>query len=157
MRHGALVILYLLAFVVAFIAARVEYLNAAAGHYLPRNDPRDVGKWRTTFLNEERWRRLYGPRDTAGAPVVRDLTPDERRQMESDIARMDANDRLRDWVRSAGLLQYLLLPILIMATLAATSARLTRRRILAILPIAAVIVFASASLWYRGYFSSLGG
>ena len=156
MRRRPLVILYLLALVVAVIAARAEYLNAAAGHYLPRNNPRDVGKWRTTFLNEERWRRLYGPRDEAGAPVVRELTADERRQMESDIARKDANDRLRDGVRSAGLLQYLLLPALIIATLAAFSAGPTSRRSLALLPIVAVILFASASLWYRGYLLSLG-
>jgi hypothetical protein len=56
----------MLAFVVAAIAARVEYLNAAAGHYLPRNHPADVGKWRTTSLNEERWRQFYGPRDESG-------------------------------------------------------------------------------------------
>lgn len=155
MHEGRLVILYVLALVVAVIAARVEYLNAAAGHYLPRTDPRDVGSWRTTFLNEERWRRYYGPRDESGAPVVRDLTADERRQMDSDIARMNADSRLRDWVSSAGLLQYLLLPALVVATLAAIAGQPTRRRIVALVPVVVVIVFASASLWYRGYFSSL--
>src|SRR5688500_13404455 len=59
MRHGWLVILYVLALVVAFIAARVEYLNAAAGHYLPRTGLQDVGKWRTAFLDEKRWRLTY--------------------------------------------------------------------------------------------------
>jgi hypothetical protein len=155
MRHGRLIILYVLAIAVGVIAARVEYLNAAAGHYLPRTNPRDIGKWRTTFLDEARWRRLYGPRDDSGVPVVRDLAPEERRQMRSDIARMDANERLRDWVRSAGLLQYLLLPALVISTAAAIAARPTRRRIVALAPVVAVIVFASASLWYRAYLSSL--
>jgi hypothetical protein len=155
MRQGRLIILHVLAIAVGVIAARVEFLNAAAGHYLPRTDPRDVGKRRTTFLDEERWRRLYGPRDESGGPVVRELTAEERRQMRSDIARMDANDRLRDWVRSAGLLQYLLLPALVISTAAAIGAKPTRRRIVGLLPVVAVIVFASASLWYRAYFSSL--
>jgi hypothetical protein len=155
MRHGWLVILYVLALVVAFIAARVEYLNAAAGDYLPRTGLQDVGKWRTAFLDEKRWRLTYGPRDESGAPVGRKLTADERRQMESDIARVNANDRLRDWVRSAGLLQYLLLPALVVATLIALGTRPTLRRIAALAPVVAIIVFASASLWYRGYFSSL--
>ncbi len=153
-RH--LILIYAIAIVVGVIAARVEYLNAAAGRYLPRTISTDAGKWRTTFLNEERWRRFYGPLDESGEPAARALTAAEQQQMQSDSARISANDRLRDWVGSAGLLQYLLLPALVFITLAAIAARPTRQGVAMLAPVAAVIVFAFASLWYREYFSSLG-
>jgi hypothetical protein len=89
--------------------------------------------------------------------VNRNLTPDERRQMQSDIAKADANDQLRAWVRSAGLLQYMLVPMLVVSTVIALVAKPTRLRILLLVPVLAVVVFATASLWHRRYFSSLGG
>src|SRR5688572_4379905 len=101
MRHLSLLVVFGLALSVAYVAARVEYLNAAAGYYLPRTHPLDVGKWRTTFMNEDRWRRFYGPRDDGGLSVTRELTAGERQQMRSDIASINANDELRDWIRSA--------------------------------------------------------
>lgn len=155
MQRGLLILLYTLAIVVAFIAGRVEYLNAAAGYRLPRG-PDDLGKWRASSLNEERWRQFHGPRDESGTLVVRDLTANERRQMESEIAREDANGRLRDWVRSAGLLQYLLLPALVFFTLVIVATKPTRRQIVAIAPVIVVIIYASMSLLYRSYYFSLG-
>lgn len=157
LRNRSLILLYALALITGFIAARVEYLNVAAGSYLPRNHPLDVGKWRAMPLDEARWRQAYGPQDASGAPVTRDLTPAERQQMQANIARMDANARLRDWVSSAGLLQYPLLAVLGIASLRAFCAGPTRRQLLALLPVAILFILAAASLWYRGYFSSLGG
>ena len=148
-------ILYALTISVAVIAVRVEYLNAKLGYYLPRTDPRDAGTWRSRHLNEDRWRHYYGPRDESGTPLYRELTSDKRRQMQYDIAREDTNDRLRSWVSTAGLLQYLLLPCLVVAAIVATASKWSKTRLFAMLPVFVVIVLASASLWYRSYFSSL--
>jgi hypothetical protein len=150
-----LAILYALALVVALIAIRVEWLNAAAGFPLPRG-PLDDGKWRVMARADVGWRAAYGPRDASGVPLDRPLTADERGRRDAYVARAKANARLRDWVGTAGVLQYALLPLLGLATLLSIAAEPTRRRFVRLLPVLAILTLASASLLYRAYFPSLG-
>lgn len=147
--------LIVLTIAVGVIAGRVECVNAMAGNRLPRTHPLDVGKWRTMGMNESRWKRMYGPRDTEGHPVARPLTDGERRQMDQDIARMNAESSLRDWVGGVGLLQYILLPALVIMLLQALAHQPKRAKLVQLIPTIAVVLFAAASLWHRGYLSSL--
>lgn len=153
-----LVIGYALALLVAFIAVRIELLNHAAGSILPNheyvnNDPAEgPTKWRQSpFTTEARWRQQY-VRDLAGQPTTRPLTPAECLQMGTDVSRGQANNQLRDFVETAGLLQYLLVPLLV-AT-AVLVLRGDRPRLA--LPLIMVALVAAALMFHRAYFTSLG-
>jgi len=80
-----LIFLYLLIGWIAFVAIRIEVLNAAAGNLLPRLTQRlqaskeygGSGKWRASWMTEERW-KSSNIHDERGDPVQRSLTEEEQ-------------------------------------------------------------------------------
>ena len=159
MRHRALVTwTCILTLAVAFIMLRIEWLNRRAGGCLPitefRNDDPAAGPvtWRTSpFTNEARWREWLGPKDAQDTPVDRPLTPSEQAQMQSDIRKASANNELLTFAQTAGLAQYLLAPILIIASLAVIRIVGLRYGIVPLL----VGTIAAALMIYRAYYMSL--
>ena len=153
------VITYILALGVAFIMLRIEWLNVEAGSKLPSREYRDGDPaegcvtWRSSILiDEEMWRRSRGPRDADYQPLSRPLTPAEQIRMRSDIRQAQANNALRDFVGTAGLLQYLLVPLLVIASAWVFRAKGARY---ALLPLG-IAIAAGVLMFYRAYFSSLG-
>lgn len=158
-RVGFNALLSLLTIAVALIAGRIEWLNARAGWSLPSHEYRDGDPaagpvaWRqSSVTTEARWRRFNGPKDAAFRPVTRPLTADEQRQVRSDLARTRAGNDLLALVETAGLLQYLLVPVLLGGSVAVLLQGGVRR---GGVPLAVAIV-AAALMVYRGYYASLG-
>ena len=165
MPHRSLLIsTYTLTLVACFICGRIELLNRKAGGLLPRheyfngNPDEGLVTWRYSLLtSQERWLPTLGPKDEHGAPVNRPLTAGEQEQMWRDIGRAKSTNALHSFVRSAGLLQYLLAPL----TFLMGTALIARRRDISIsvvpafLPIVAAL-FCGLMMIYRGYLESLG-
>ncbi len=164
MQHKLHIVTYALAAIVAFIAIRIEVLNTQAGGMLPNreyrnSDPKQgVVTWRhSPVINERLWRRFLGPRDANGEPVTRPLTASDKEQMRQDIRRGRANNRLLGFVETAGVLQYLLVPVLFVLSLVLLARRKPSCRgvLVAALPLC-VSIAACAFMLYRAYFPSLG-
>ncbi len=153
MQRPLIIATYCWTILAAIISARTEWLNVAAGSPLPRHD---AGKWRESIsTNEERWREYTSPHYNNGEPLRGELTPAQRSQMERDTATAQNSNRLRNWVSSAGLFQYLLIPIAIGHCLVVLARKPNRRQFFVLLPAVGLITLATASLIYRQYFSSL--
>ena len=87
---------------------------------------------------------------------TRTLTPAESALMRAEVRANVANDDLRDLVSTGGLLQYLLVPALLVCSLQLFRHRESRLHVLV-----ATASFLSAAacggvLFHRSYFSSLG-
>lgn len=146
---------------VAITAVRIEILNTAAGGLLPRQERSgdgDMSPWRQSLCTTEtRWRELCGPRNEGGQPVGRTLTANEQVTMIREIRLNNASNKLRNVVSSWGLLQYVLVPVLLI-----WSARMIvirpdpgRRRFIGALG-ACVATLAGALVLYRQYLQNLG-
>lgn len=149
---------YLLAATVLVIAVRIEWLNFEAGGILPRREYRNGDpaegkvKWRASHVRDEAaWRRMH-IRDDLGRSTDRELTTDERAAMADDLRRNAARDQLRGFVQTAGVAQYPLAAVLAVISVIMVS-QLPKRQYL---PVILVAVAASALMWHREYFSSLG-
>jgi len=148
----------LLSGIVLHTCVRIEILNVQADNFLPRKDlPRPANqKWRGSIVtNEERWRRhcLYKEGEER---MHRPLTSEERRDMEETIARYKANNRLHSAVETDGLLQYLLAPIALIASLAVALSKRSRPKRLAARVTMVTSLAGIVMMFYRGYFTSLG-
>ncbi|MCK6474918.1 MAG: hypothetical protein L6R28_24630 [Planctomycetes bacterium] len=148
----------LLALFVAFVAIRIEYLNCKVGGILPRSDYRydnpeaGLPKWRSRLdVTEENWRMMHLREEEEG----RTLSDAERREMMDDIERSKANNVLRDFVGSFGLLQYPLVLLLVVLSISLLWAKERNLKFLAC-PCLAVAFYAGSVAIYRGYFTSLG-
>lgn len=149
----------LLTIIVAFICLRIESLNIAAGGRLPNREYRDNDpsegpvEWRHSAITSEAdWRRRNGPKDENLNPVDRPLTPAESARMSADIRREQANNSLLDFVGAAGLLQYILVPLLAVASMLVIYVKGVRYGIASLV----VAVSAGALIFSRAYFTSLG-
>jgi hypothetical protein len=168
----ALVALYALTGIAVFICARIEYLNVKSGGVLPRqtvfpDNPYRNPKWRTAVItdrNESRWRERLRPVDEQGDVLSRPLTRQEELKIDQRIERMRTEGRLKSFVASWGLKQYLLLPVLLIwsftcvgasAIAAFNEKRLSRVSVAYLFPFLASVVCA-AFAWHRSYFGSLG-
>ena len=152
---------YAAALLVLLIAVRIEVLNNRAGGMLPNreyrnNDPEQgVVKWRQSiWTDEEMWRRVFLSDENSNE---RPLTPAEQARMEQDIRNARINNELRWFVSSAGLLQYLLVPLVIMLSgkLILRRPRSPGRILQGAVPLA-VGIGAGILMLYRAYFTSLG-
>lgn len=150
----------LLALGVLGIAGTIEVLNSRAGGVLPRHeywnsDPTaGLVKWRSSFVvNEKNWLRALGPRAADGTPVSRPLSPDEHARMEQDIRLAQSDNLLRAVISTAGLLQYLLVPALLTASLLSWRAKSNPKWVATQF---IITISAAFLMFYRGYFSSLG-
>lgn len=160
-RSGKLGVLLALTLCVAFVCARIEILNAAAGGLLPRREYRNsdpsqgLVKWRwCPWTTEERWRLMIGPRDEEGRPVQRALTQEEEEQMRKDVRRAKANNALREFVGTSGLAQYILAPLLIILSIRAILSGQRKLRLLA-WPTMGIGLAAVSLMFYRGYLTSV--
>jgi hypothetical protein len=160
-RHFLCISAYLLALTMAFIAVRIEWLNARAGGVLPNREyfdsnPNDgVVEWRySPFTTEDFWRRNQARTNAESRLRLLNgpLTDTEQRQMYSDVKEARARNDLLDFLESAGLLQYLLVPLVLGISFIVM--RVKRRR-LAIPPLICAVA-AGVLMLYRGYFTSLG-
>jgi hypothetical protein len=150
-------LLAFLAIVVFHTCVRIEILNQLAGDILPRKSPT---KWRAGVMNEklnEKWWRLFHLHDEdEDVRLTRALTVQERQEMEYDVFRERANALLRTTVEVFGLWQYVLAPICLIWSIRAAKNRRRAKRIAA-----GVFTVTSAVsivlMFYRGYFTSLGG
>jgi hypothetical protein len=156
MRRGGLcIVTYVLAIVVVFVMVRIEWLNVEAGGRLPSREYRDgnpaegVVTWRSCSITTETgWRRF----SRIDKPLEQPLTPAERSQMVSDIHKEQSNNALLAFVETAGLLQYILVPMLVVLSL--TIVGLNGWRYGGIPLIAGTA--AGVVMFYRSYFTSLG-
>ncbi len=152
-----MVLVSLLAVIVGLIAARVEYLNAAADFPLPRIGKHDVGNFREVpWTNEAKWKQSKA-RQFGYEPFDDDLTQwmltlAQRQRMEQETARARASNALWSFGTSAGVLQHLLAPLLALGCAVAFARRPTGRRALALLPAIVVLAFAAWSMIHRNYF-----
>ena len=153
-----------IAAIVAFISVQIEVLNVRAGGPLPNReyyggDPRrGVVKWRLSpWTNERSWRTAFGPRDEQGKPSDRPLTADEQARMDRDITHALAHNRLRSFVSSAGLLQYVLVPLLavLSITMMLRKPRSVGQVVTGAVPLF-VAIGAGILMFSRAYFTSLG-
>lgn len=148
----------LLAVIVLLIAVEIEMLNMEAGGILPRKeyrngDPSDgLTKWRESpCINEQGWRMMRN------IPADHLLTEAETAQMRREIEKEKAGNYLRGFVGSAGLWQYLLVPLLMLL-----STKLLRSRHSSWLRIALgtasllVSIGAGILMLSRAYWTSLG-
>jgi hypothetical protein len=165
MHPRRLLFLYALTPWIAFVAIRIEILNADAGTLLPRLNKAlaqnradgGSGKWRAMRMDEARWLSFYH-RDADGNPDPRPLTPEEHARMTAEIHHANASLRLRDFVHTLGILQYPAVFIACLTGGAWTLEQLRRRR-----PALATAyalptlhaLLAGALAVYRGYFSSM--
>ena len=155
-------ITYAIALLALLIAVRIEVLNNRAGGMLPNreyrnNDPEQgVVKWRQSiWIDEQMWRRVFLSDENSDE---RPLTPAEQARMEQDIRNARINNELRWFVSSAGLLQYLLAPLVIMLSgrLMLRRPRSLKRILLGALPLA-IGIGAGILMLHRAYCTSLGG
>ena len=156
-RHSPVVFIVLCAVLMppsVLICVRIEMLNGRAGRVLPRTGP---GKWRASHVQSEgSWRRLRSMQSGDATWQTRPLTPAEDALMRAEVGANVANSDLRDLVSTVGLLQYLLVPALLVCSL-----QLFRRRESRLHVLVAAASFLSAAtcgglLFHRSYFSSLG-
>jgi hypothetical protein len=147
-----------LAMVALHTCVWIEVLNALAGSYLPRDAAGgDTGKWRTSpAVTELDWRRLQGMFNQDRTLLTRPLSPAEDAAMRADVARARRMNRLRSWVSGPGLLQYLLVPLVVLQSVHAIAhPRPDRLHLVGWATLAAALA-CGASMVYRGYYSSLG-
>jgi hypothetical protein len=144
-----LLVCAVLAAVALSTCVRVEWLNARAGHYLPRL-PQDTGPWRQMPETQASFRLVQRTFDPTLA--WRPLSPEEHRAVRQFAAR----NRLRDLVASWGLVQYAIVPLV----LAWSASVFLRPRTPITIIVAALCGIAAlacaASMFHRGYLTSLG-
>ena len=135
---------------------QIEIHNARIGYYLPRNHDAEWGisKWRSSPITTEFMWRQARIRD--GSPQYRPLTSEEKERMTQDIKHAKLWNELRDWVEGFGLLQYLLIPILIILSIVLIIRKTPK--VVKILASAFLLIGLINGFFmiYRGYFSSLG-
>jgi hypothetical protein len=164
MHVRQLIFLYALVGWIAFVAVRIEVLNAAAGNLLPRFNEAlarnradgGSGKWRARWMTEAKWRR-ENIRDAAGDPDPRPLTAEEQSRMTVEVERANAYARLHDFISYFGwMLQYVLVFVACVMGVGWTI-EYRRRAGLAVLYATPTIVAVAAGALavYRGYFSSM--
>ncbi len=156
------------------ICARIEYLNEVTGSVLPRRDSGTDGnpKWRVAAQRSVRLHVLLRikndrlnlfARDNPGTPLPRDdeimrqpLTEEEQSELQWALERNRRLGALYDYVRTCGLLQYIVAPLaFIFSCIAAIRPELSTRCVLsaifAILALGCIVM-----MLHRGYASSLG-
>ena len=112
MTHPSLlrILQFVFAALAVFICARIEWLNYIAGWPLPNreyrnNDPREgTVKWREFLTDRAMIARMKG--------LSEPLTAEQEAAVEKTQRRFIANNTLRTFVGTVGLLQYLVVPCL---------------------------------------------
>jgi hypothetical protein len=159
-----LVFLYAFVAWIAFVAVRIEVLNAAAGDLLPRFNESlkqnrahgGSGKWRARWMTEASWRGLFIRTDT-GEADSRPLTPEERARMVAEVERANAYARLHDFIAYFGwALQYVAVGVACLcgSAWAFECRRQPRLTVAYLLPVLAAAA-AGALAVHRGYFTSM--
>ena len=147
----------MLAFLIVFIAVRIEQLNNISGGSLPNTEYRNgnpaegVAKWRSSpFINERMYLNLHFNNEKAI------LTEEQKIEMQNSIKKANANNDLLNFVSSFGLLQYILAPILFIYSLIMFKHHIEiKYKFIFTFPLSAS-VFGGFLMFHRSYFTSLG-
>lgn len=156
-----------LALIALQTAIRIEWLNHAAGGFLPRKaEPTGyLSKWRARmWTTPDQWLARFGPRDERGRPVDRPLTVEETARMHAGIERANRLNHLRNVVGSWGVAQHVIVPLMMMLAIAkilrgdpesiiARSSPADRKVAGVLFGLGCVLAIL---MFYRGYWSSLG-
>jgi len=153
---------FLLSLFSAFVCVWVELLNSECGA-LPIQERRDGDpangpvKWRSSIIvDESMWREfvLRSEYPEYEDHATRPLTEAQRQEMEKTVAKALANNRLRDFVGSAGLLQYLLVPTLLILSVVGLL-RAGSTRLAFVFPLIVALI-CGWRMFHLAYFTSLG-
>ncbi len=153
----------ILALIATVICVSIELLNQQAGSILPRSEYRNgdpaqgLVKWRQSpITSEAAWRKVFGPVDENGQPTSRNLTDTERRKMREYIEKAEASNRLRDVVASFGVLQYLIVFVGLLWSIVILFRKPNRMEKNFLALSIGLFLLSASSMFYRGYFTSLG-
>ena len=159
MKRKIIIITYIFTLAISFICFQIEWLNYQAGGRLPNREYRNgdpeegVVKWRESLVASEKAWRTFNLREDKN----RKLTTDEQAEMKSAISHGISNNRLRAFVSSFGLLQYLFIPItLILGIRLLIQRQKYRGKILLSIPPICIAIACWVIAFYRSYFTSLG-
>ena len=148
-------------------AIRIEWLNHAAGSYLPRKaEPTGyLPKWRVRiWTTPDQWLERFGPRDEKGQPIDRPLTANETIRMLAGIERAKRLNALRNVVGGWGVAQHFIVPLMMMLAIAnilrggpesivTRSSPVDRKVAGVLLGLGCVLTIL---MFYRGYWLSIG-
>ena len=103
---------------------QIEYWNARAGGFLPREHPKEGNpKWRWALTGrfgyevQARWIRVrdidldHQSQEEIGRMLARPLTQREEAEIQARLREGEIENRLHSWVSGFGLLQYPLAPL----------------------------------------------
>ena len=153
----------ILALIATITLIRIELLNQKAGYYLPRGEYRNGARgegfttWRLSPITSEAvWWEVYGPADENGKSLSRNLTVAEKEEMNDFIKKTQAKNYLRGVVGFWGLLQYpIVFAGMVLSILVIYRKPGTFETFCVLLSIG-LFMLAGLSMFYRGYFTSLG-
>lgn len=158
-KYKLIIIIYLLTLVISSICLRIEWLNYQAGGRLPNREYRNgnpeegVVKWRESPFTSERAWRYFMLRENK----ERKLSAKEQIEMEKAVSASVANNKLRGFVSSFGLLQYLFITItLILGIRLLVQRQKYRGKIWLSIPPICIAIACWMIAFYRCYFTSLG-
>ena len=158
-KYKLIITIYLLTLAISSICLRIEWLNYQAGGRLPNREYRNgnpeegVVKWRQSLITSEKMWRICRMRKDKN----RKLTADEQIEMEKTVSASVANNKLRGFVSSFGLLQYLFIPItLILGIRLLVQRQKYRGKIWLSIPPICIAIACWMIAFYRSYFTSLG-
>ena len=153
----------LLALIATIICVRIELLNRQAGSMLPRSEYRNgdpaqgLVQWRLSpITSEAAWRKVFGAVDENRQPIPRSLTDTERRRMREYIERTKASNRLRDVITSYGVFQYLIVFVGLLWSIVVLFRKPNRIEKAFLALSVGLFLLSASSMFYRGYFTSLG-
>lgn len=144
----------------SWVCLRIEQLNAQCDALPNRewyaDDPASGPvKWRQAlWTNEAMWREAFLKHAFPDDYATRELTDAQRSEMRRTIDRAKANNTLRDFVGSWGLLQYLAVPSLVGLSVLGLLHRRPWRWVWSV-PLA-VGLLCGWRMWQLAYFTSLG-
>ena len=163
----------LLTVTVLHTCIRIEVLNRRNEFFLPRSIPSTGNpKWRVAaeqlnFMALQRTVALdrmdafIAQYPDEPVPSIEELsgppyTPSEQAMIDTEMDRNRLNSELRDWVRGMGLLQYLIAPMALALSISLYCGAPTHTVRLASIACIFSNVASLCSMFYRGYFTSLG-
>jgi len=148
-KNLSLVLCCTLSAVVFHTCLQIEVWNyLAGGDVLPRPDGSKLRPW--FGEDEQSWRRNNPDRTLAAG---RPLTEEEQEAFREHSTYAKRHNKVVDWSRGMGLLQYLLAPVATVWSLVLMLTGKTRRARLVAALFSATNAISIVSMLYRGYFN----
>jgi hypothetical protein len=148
----------ILTLIACLICIRIEVLNHQAGGPLPRSKKEIQGEWRPRIpTTENSWRKSQFRETLDNDYLTRELSGIERLAMSKAIEQNKRTNRLIYSLRSIGLLQYFVCPLAIVVAASATVRFRRKRLVMNLAAILAVDIVVYILMFFRAYYTSLGG